>query len=76
MNALKIYLTGPLLSFLNIVLLNNADINILIMCIVAQMFPHTHFLSSDFGKNLKTNYIVKFSVLSFMSSEPCFLILQ
>ena len=45
-NALKIYLTGPLPCFLNILLLRNADINILNTYIIAQMFPHTDFLSS------------------------------
>ena len=48
-NALKIYLTGPLPCFLNILLLRNADVNILNIHVVTQMFSHTRFLSSGFA---------------------------
>ena len=48
-NALKIYLTGPLLCFLNILLLHNADINILNIHVVTQMLSHTRFFSSGFA---------------------------
>ena len=48
-NALKIYLTGPLPCFLNILLLRNADINILNIYVVTQMFSHTRFLSPGFA---------------------------
>ena len=48
-NALKMYLTGPLPCFLNILLLRNVDVNILNIYLVAQMFSHTHFLSPGFA---------------------------
>ena len=48
-NALKIYLTGPLPCFLNIMLLRNADINILNIYVVTQMLSHTRFLSPGFA---------------------------
>ena len=48
-SARKIYLTGSFLCLVNILLLSNADINILIIHVVAQMFPHAPFLSSGFA---------------------------
>ena len=40
---------GPLPCFLNILLLSNADVNIVVIRVVAHMFPYTRFLSSGFA---------------------------
>ena len=73
-SARKIYLTGSFLRLLNILLLSNADINILIIHVSTNVPPRT-FLVIWFCL-VKTNYVVGFSMVYLMASESVFIILQ